>query len=441
MFSGQRKAADQVFGVSPKILPDSYIDRGSLDAHLRRELGRSNHLALRGESKCGKSWLRQKIISNAIVIQCRLKKPAVDVYTDILSQLEVRLTLENAKTGKLRGTVEATGSLGASILGKIGLGFHAEDAQETTEKSRVAGHTVDDLKFIADIIKSSGRRIIIEDFHYMSLEERCIFAHDLKTFWDFGIYFIIVGVWTQTNMLLSLNGDLSNRIREIPIVWSERDFYSLIDKGSSALGISFSEPIRKRLVSDSFGNVAILQRVLLSTLDKHQSSEVTSHSTRIDNINWVESAELEYAEELDALYQVFAKRVAANIKTRRNSTGINAHTMAVILESSDVILTAGLSIDRIFEVSHGRQSRIQKGNLRTALENFESRQIDQDGKGLVFSYNEHSGLITIVDKQLLFYRKFSTHKWPWDEMIKEAEESGTGYEREESIPKQQSLDF
>ena len=305
----------------------------------------------------------------------------------------------------------------------------------------MAGHTVDDLKFIADIIKVCNRRVIIEDFHYMSLEERRIFAHDLKTFWDFNVYFVIVGVWTQTNMLLSLNSDLSNRIREIPIVWSERDFYSLINKGGAALGISFSDLIQRRLVKDSFGNVGILQRVLLSTLDKHEASEAARHSTMIDNINWVEAAELDYVEELDALYQVFAKRVAANIRTRKDSTGINAHIMAVILESSDNILTEGLSIDKIFEVSHSRQSRIQKGNLRAVLENFERRQIDQDGKGLVFSYNEHSGLVTIVDKQLLFYRKFSTLKWPWDDMIKEAEESCTGYEREENVAKQQSLDI
>lgn len=434
MFFKHGKAVDEVFGVSPKILPDSYIDRGSLDSHLTRELGRPNHLALRGESKCGKSWLRQKIVLNPTVVQCRLRKPVVDVYTDILSQLGVRLTLEDARTGKLRGKVEATGSLGASILAKLGFGVTVESAQEATETTRVAGHTVDDLKFIADIIRESGRRVIIEDFHYMSLEERRIFAHDLKTFWDFQIYFIVVGVWTQTNMLLSLNTDLSNHIREVPIVWNDSDFYSLIEKGSAALGISFSDQIRQRLVNDSFGNVAILQRVLLSTLDKHQASDTTRHLTTVDNIGWVESAELEYAEELDALYQVFAKRVAASIRTRKDSTGINAHVMAVILESSDAVLTGGLSIDRVFEVSHSRQSRIQKGNLRAVLENFERRQIDEDGKGLVFSYNEHSGLITIVDKQLLFYRKFSTLKWPWEEMIKEAEESGTGYEREEELP-------
>ena len=266
----------------------------------------------------------------------------------------------------------------------------------------------------------------------MSIEERTVFAHDLKTFWDYELYFVIVGVWTQTNMLLSLNSDLSNRIREIPIVWAASDFYSLIDKGSSALHINFSDPVRDRLVKNSFGNVAILQRVILSTLDKSEEFDGGITNT-VDKMDFVESAELEYAEELDALYQTFAKRLAASIRTRRDSTGINAHVMATILESSDRDLSDGLSIDAIYSACHSRQSRIQKGNLRAVLENFERRQIDRDGKGLVFSYNEHSGMVTIVDKQLLFYRKFSTLKWPWEEMIREAEDSGTGYEKEDQI--------
>ena len=425
-----RKAADQVFGVSPEILPDSYIDRGSLDSFLTRELRRSNHLALRGESKCGKSWLRKKVVHNPVVVQCRLNKPVIDVYTDILSQLEVRLVLEDARSGKLKGTVEATGSIGTSLLGAIGIRLRTEGEKEHSTKGSLAGHTVDDLKFIADIIREARRRVIIEDFHYMSLDQRRVFAHDLKTFWDYGLYFIIVGVWTQTNMLLTLNPDLTNRIKEVSLVWSKNNFYSLIDKGAEALGITFSSSIRDRLVANSFGNVAILQRIVLSTLDKHESDGKLSN---ISNVNYVESAELEYAEELDALYQIFARRLSANIRIRKDSTGINAHLMAVILEASNESLIRGLSIDEMYQISNARQSRIQKGNLRTVLENFERRQVDQDGKGLVFSYNEHSGYLTIVDKQLLFYRRFSTLKWPWEEMIKEAEETGTGYEREDAL--------
>jgi hypothetical protein len=52
------KATSDVFGVSNEILPDSYVDRGQLDERIQLLLKRSTHIALRGESKCGKSWLR-----------------------------------------------------------------------------------------------------------------------------------------------------------------------------------------------------------------------------------------------------------------------------------------------------------------------------------------------------------------------------------------------
>jgi stage III sporulation protein SpoIIIAA len=48
----------QVFGISNTVLPDSYVDRGALDEQIQILLGRPTHIALRGESKCGKSWLR-----------------------------------------------------------------------------------------------------------------------------------------------------------------------------------------------------------------------------------------------------------------------------------------------------------------------------------------------------------------------------------------------
>jgi hypothetical protein len=91
MIFSKKKTSD-VFGVSNTILPDSYVDRGSLDEHIQLLLERRTHIALRGESKCGKSWLRQKNIPNAITIQCRLKKKVIDLYTDALSQLQIKLT-------------------------------------------------------------------------------------------------------------------------------------------------------------------------------------------------------------------------------------------------------------------------------------------------------------------------------------------------------------
>lgn len=93
------KRVDQVFGPSPKPRDDSYVDRGKLDEELNRYLKRDVHLVLRGESKCGKSWLRQKTMPDALVVQCRLGRTVSDIYIDILSQLDIRLEIIKKRNG------------------------------------------------------------------------------------------------------------------------------------------------------------------------------------------------------------------------------------------------------------------------------------------------------------------------------------------------------
>lgn len=100
--------------------------------------------------------------------------------------------------------------------------------------------------------------------------------------------------------------------------------------------------------------------------------------------------------------------------------------MAVVLEeSSDEELLKGVGIDKIHQKAHARQKRIQKGNLDTILRRIEDLQVDGDGRGLVLAYNQRDQEVTVVDRQLLFYRRYATVKWPWDELIREAEATAT----------------
>ncbi|MEI7805536.1 MAG: hypothetical protein WCI56_09430 [Hyphomicrobiales bacterium] len=422
-----KKKTSDVFGVSNIILPDSYVDRGSLDQHIQLLLGRRTHIALRGESKCGKSWLRQKNIPSAITIQCRLKKKIIDLYVDALSQLEIKLIVDESSSSSFKASVEARGEVGAAILAK--LGFKSSVSTDTNSGSRTTtpGHDINDLRYIADIIKESERRLVIEDFHYMSVEERASFAFDLKALWDYGVFVIIIGVWSQNNMLIHLNPDLSGRIEEVSIYWSDPDLDQVITKGASALELNFSGPLKKRAIGECFGNAGILQKLVLDTLDQLGIKEKQSSITEVSALDALESAELAYAEQLNPLYQQFASRVSKGIRNRQDSTGIYAHAIAVILETDDQALMKGITRDQIYEIAHSRQNRIQKGNLGKVLEKFEELQVDSEGRGLVLSYNEATAEIAVVDRQLLLYRKYATVKWPWEEMIKEADASGNGF--------------
>lgn len=221
-------------------------------------------------------------------------------------------------------------------------------------------------------------------------------------------------------MLIFLNADLSGRITEVPIVWKASDLESIFRQGGEALNVTFSPELIDRAIADCYENAGILQKLIIGTLDALDVDERPDVRIMVDDMGALEDASLAYAEQLNPLYQQFATRVASGIRTRTNSTGIYAHAMAVILNSSDEKLIRGLSLNEIYSIASEREPRIQKGNLRKILERFEALQVDDDGRNLVLAYNEATKEISVVDRQLLLYRKYATVGWPWEELIAEA---------------------
>lgn len=415
---------DQVFGISPEVREYSYIDRGNLDESLATLLQRTTHIAIRGPSKSGKSWLRQKVVGNPITVQCRLKKPFTDIYVDALSQLDIRIEVKECRQGVFKATLSAMGEAGFKLLAKAGITATVANDRSKTTEDRVVGHDVNDLRYVADIIRSSERRLVIEDFHYMSTADRRSFAFDLKSLWDYRVFIVIIGVWSESNLLLHLNPDLTGRVTEVALDWVPDDLKRILDKGGDALHIEFDTAVKTQLVTLSYANAGLLQQLTLLTLDEAGIRERGLLKKKVADTKYVEGASLLYADQLNAVYQQFAKRVAAGVRTRKNATGIYAHAMAVILDATDDELVKGLHARDIFKRAVVRQDRIQYGNLKAILDQLEGLQVDDDGRGLILGYSPASEEVTIVDRQLLLYRKYATVKWPWEDLIREADAQG-----------------
>ncbi len=411
------KKVSEVFGVSNQVLVDSYVDRGSLDERIGALLQAAQiHIALRGPSKSGKSWLRRTVLTDPIVVQCLHRKACSDLYTDALSQLGVELRVETTKSSSFRGSVRATGETGSKLLSKLGLEIGAENESSNTTKSKPAGRDINDLRFVADIVRESGRKFVIEDFHYLSRAERQAFAFDLKAFWDWGVQIVIIGVWSVDNLLLTLNPDLTGRIEELTIEWDVTDLNRVLDKGGNALSIRFDDPLKSALVEAAYGNAGQLQTLVVRAFTDLKITEGAPSYSRFTDKAVADNAAMEYAEQLNPLYQTFARNVAQGIRKRTRSTNIYAHTMAVLMSASDSELIRGLPTSNIYERARARQSRIQLGNLKSVLSRIETLQIDKDGRGLVLAYDEKRG-VSVVDRQLLLYRRFATVDWPWEEII------------------------
>lgn len=97
--------------------------------------------------------------------------------------------------------------------------------------------------------------------------------------------------------------------------------------------------------------------------------------------------------------------------------------MWTIFDLDDETLLEGATCDKIFEISKKREDRIQKGNLRAILRKFDELQVDSTGKGLILTFDEGNDAILVVDRTVLFFRKYQTFPWPWNTLANEIEEN------------------
>lgn len=421
----------EVFGIQPTVTEHSYIDRGNLDQAFTKLLERrQTHIAIRGASKSGKSWLRQRVLKDPIVVQCRFQYTTMDIYRDALARLDIKLEQEQTTANKWGGKVSAAGEAGLKLIAKVQGGGEANYAHESTVKEKAVGKDIWDLEFIAALIRESGGTLVIEDFHYLPEAEQRKFAFDLKTLWDYRTFVVVVGVWISENMLITLNSDLSDRIEELSISWSEAELCQVLNKGCAALGLRMTQDVSALLSEISYGSVGLLQKLALRLIDDEMSiveSAPPGKEIVIEQINKVPDAAMHVAEQLNQLYQTFARRVSEGIRKRKNATGIYAHAMAAIMSADDAALTNGLSAKSIYVVAHARQVRVQLANLRAVLMKFPELQVDADGRGLVLAYDSQNELISVVDRQLLLYRRYATVKWPWEDIIAEVGDKDENY--------------
>ena len=423
----------QVFGVSAKVNNYSYVDRDNLDKKLRRLLNRQTHIAIKGPSKCGKSWLRQKCMDDAIIVQCRLDMTPEDIYSQALSSLGVPFNQQRSSSTTLSANAAGTGSVQLPLIGKLGMeGELSASHEHSSGVSLDFSTSTDNLQFVADSIIRSGKRLVVEDFHYLSSGVRDKLAHDLKTLWDYGCFIVIIGVWTQANLLTYLNPDLTGRIEEISVSWTNTELGKVIDSGCAVLNVEIDSTIRKDLILDSFGNVGILQSLLLKLIeDEADISQTAPTHLIIADPELFDRAAKSYANQLDGLYQQFAKTLSVGIRRRRKSTGIYALAMQAIVNASNEQLLNGYSRADIFSYTNAIEHRIKKGNLKTVLQKLVELQNPGSGRTLVISYDEAIDAVFAVDLQLLFYRKYHSMGWPWEEMAEEARQQSL-FEAEET---------
>lgn len=408
-----------VFGITTSVPTYTYVDRAGLDGQFEHLLRADRHVVIYGASKQGKTSLRRKQLpeKQCIVVPCKPEHKLEDLYKEIRRQLGVKDQTASKSTDALSGKATVAGKGGVSIpwVAKAeATGTLEGTSSGSTERTFV--HVSDDGSLVAlsGEIKASNKRVIIEDFHYLSEEERNRLAFDLKAFWDLSVFFIIIGVWAEQNLLTVYNNDLNGRVEEIDVRWESADLQQVVSRGEDALNVMFDGPIKNALVNDAAGNVGLLQRLAEKLC---MNSGVTS-STRevrvVDDLSVVERSRDQVCLSQENRYHTFVELVGAGFKDpERTKLRMYHHLVRVCYEADESELLSGITRQVLLVRIQKFEPDANMSVLSAALSRLNRLQAERKIFPPVLAYNNVAKTVSLVDREFLFFRKHTKRPWPW----------------------------
>ena len=218
------RKVNEVYGVSNQMIA-TYIERKEVDYLFLEGLQRRKHIIIYGASKQGKTSLTNKHLSenDYVKVNCSTGTTIIDIYKSILRQLNIEILDTKEENNNIGGdaNIGVKAKLKIPILGNF-------DTSGSISGKKSAGHrntyrTVEyNLALAQDISEllislEFSKRIILENFHYLQEDVQQQLAFDLRIFEDYDILFIILGIWRERNRLSQYNGDLVDRVIEIPV--------------------------------------------------------------------------------------------------------------------------------------------------------------------------------------------------------------------------------
>jgi hypothetical protein len=197
------------------------------------------------------------------------KTSVLDIYQTILSKVGVRITTGSTDkrstetnisfASKVKALIPIFGSGEVGAEGGMKAGSSAEAKyEEIPINLELPQHVSDLLKRIG-----SAKWIILENFHYLNDDVQRQFAFDLRAFQELGVRFVVLGVWREKNRMAQFNGDLLDRLIEVPVEpWTEADFRRVVTKGSGELRIRIEDSIIEAAINASFSSIGVFQELL-----------------------------------------------------------------------------------------------------------------------------------------------------------------------------------
>lgn len=419
----------EIFGVTPGVVPlYTYVDRERLDEKLEGFLrDAKRHIVIHGASKQGKTTLRKRNLpeSHTVLVLCRPDSTVESLYRDVLNQLEAAIPskLVDDVTQAKGNDINGSGGVQFGVFSaSVGAGHTSTTTNSATTESTPVGIDETSLRYVANQIKSSGKWVALEDFHYLSEREKSRLAHDLHGFGDIGAHFIIVGVWHEDDVLAFYNPDLIHRYDEINLKWTWKDLAEVIKQGEAALQIRFTNGLRQQgFVMNAMNSVGLVQELALRFCEEigiHQTIEPPRVEALSDADPLAKDALTRAIQKVCATYTPRYRRWAEAMTqgfTDDASLRLYENIARACIEADARELRAGLYKDTLLERVQQYAPRTRSSDLSGALSNLDRLQLSKKVSPVVISYDSNSQRVLLIDQELFFFLRHSKYIWPWQQ--------------------------
>jgi hypothetical protein len=414
-------AVEHVFGVSASPVVRSYVQREAVDDSFITALKADKQIVVYGSSKQGKTALVQRYLpySQQIVVRLTPKTEIEDVYRSILRQSGIEIhESSDITTGN-----ESTATVRAGFKARIPFvgGVEAGGDTSKTNNAEVL-RTFKEIPFnlslpqdISELLRTvkSERAIILENFHYLNDTKQAQLAFDLRTFQELGIRFVILGVWRERNRLAQFNGDLVDRVHEVPVEpWLRSDFEKVAHKGEAELRIEFNAEILNACMDASFSSIGVFQELLKQTCIAADIKETQTSIVEITDRTFFQAAAQSKAYD----YATRHERALESIATGNPGGGrgesiplfLPYYLVRVICEGGYDGLANGMrrsTIQERIQKIHHRPDDVRASDMSNLLHNLAAMQASKTISPPIVDYDQSSKLLQVVDSTFYFFLK------------------------------------
>lgn len=410
------KLTNQVYGVSNELI-ETYIERPNVDNLFLEGLQKNKHIIIYGASKQGKTSLTNKHLSESeyVKVNCSPSATTLDLFNSIVRQLNVEIIESKEVKTKVGGEIKM--GLKAKIKIPFFGGTDAEtEATASGQKEKGTSYKIIDYNLalaqdLSELLRQIGfnKRIILENFHYLEEDVQKQLSIDLRIFEDYNILFIILGIWREKNRLSQFNGDLVDRVIEVPVEpWERKDLARITDVGLPLLNADFSE-VLDYIIDSCFDSVGVFQEICKESCYSADINETQDNLVLIDK----ENVDAAISKKLNDYGSRHVRCLESFIEQKAKSSDevplyIPYYFIKVLVDESFENITNGLkrkSIQEKIKENHHRADDVRPSDMGYFLRNLVSSQIKKNISPPIFDYDISTSSVKIIDSTFYFFLK------------------------------------